>query len=90
MSRRRPGENLRPPYHALVNGSSRQPNFDCSTWSIGAYLVLVSSEVDATTLGAGLAVDVGVDVLLEVADDSGRQSGKGTGIDAAAVSGAER
>src|ERR1700757_4297433 len=52
-------------------------------------LVLISAQVDAAALGTSFAVDVGVDVLFQVADDSCRQTGQGAGIDAAIVGGAE-
>ena len=51
--------------------------------------MLVGSEVNGAGLWAGFAVDVGVDVLFEVADDGGRQSRQGAGINAAIVGRAE-
>ena len=47
--------------------------------------MLVGAEVGGAALGAGFAVDVRVDVFLQVADDGGSQPGQGTGVDAAVV-----
>ena len=46
--------------------------------------MLIGAEVGAAALGTSFAVDVGVDVVFEVADDGGRQAGQRTGVDALA------
>jgi hypothetical protein len=61
-----------------------------ATGQFAYVLVLIRSEVGSASLRPGLPVDVRVDVQLQVRDDVRRQSRQRTGIDAPAVSGAER
>ena len=70
--RPQPGERCLPPVCAGEKLYSLLARFPCSVSFVSPSLVLVSAEVDATALRAGFTVDVGVDVLFEVADEASR------------------